>query len=55
MDSPDRPDAAVYGLTDLANPGAAGTGSRSYADHCLFRKAMKPITGSHLGHSTANL
>ncbi|MDX3232876.1 terminase large subunit domain-containing protein [Streptomyces sp. ME19-01-6] len=35
LDSPDRMDAAVHALTELANPAAAATGSTSYADHRL--------------------
>jgi hypothetical protein len=35
LNSPDRMDAAVHALTELANPGAAATGSSSYADHRL--------------------
>ncbi|WP_229882179.1 terminase large subunit domain-containing protein [Streptomyces alanosinicus] len=32
MDSPDRMDAAVHGLTQLADPGQVGTGATSYGD-----------------------
>jgi phage terminase large subunit-like protein len=35
LDSPDRMDAAVHALTELADPAAAGTGSTPYADHRL--------------------
>ena len=35
LDSPDRMDAAVHALTELANPAAAATGSTSYADRRL--------------------
>ncbi|MFD8626714.1 terminase large subunit domain-containing protein [Streptomyces hygroscopicus] len=35
MDSPDRMDAAVHALTELANPASAATGSTPYADHRL--------------------
>ncbi|HEX5566615.1 MAG TPA: hypothetical protein VFY14_06745 [Streptomyces sp.] len=35
MDSPDRMDAAVHALTELANPAAANTGSQSYHDQRL--------------------
>jgi len=35
MDSPDRMDAAVHALTELADPAAANTGSQSYADRRL--------------------
>lgn len=35
MDSPDRMDAAVHALTELANPAAAATGSKPYADNRL--------------------
>ena len=35
LNSPDRMDAVVHALTELANPGAAMTGSTSYADHRL--------------------
>lgn len=35
MDSPDRMDAAVHALTELANPAAAATGTTPYADKRL--------------------
>ncbi|MGW2183931.1 terminase large subunit domain-containing protein [Streptomyces sp. NPDC001732] len=35
MDSPDRMDAAVHGLTELANPAVASVGSSPYADQRL--------------------
>lgn len=35
MDSPDRLDAAVHGLTELANQAAAATGSKPYSDNRL--------------------
>lgn len=35
MDSPDRMDAAVHALTELADPSAMGTGVTSYADNRL--------------------
>lgn len=35
MDSPDRMDAAVHGLTELANPGAGAVGTETYADSRL--------------------
>lgn len=35
LDSPDRMDAAVHALTELANPAAAATGSKPYADNRL--------------------
>ncbi|MEU9947093.1 terminase family protein [Streptomyces sp. NPDC047939] len=35
MDSPDRMDAAVHGLTELADPAAASVGSGSYSDQRL--------------------
>lgn len=35
MDSPDRMDAAVHGLTELADPAAASVGSSSYSDQRL--------------------
>jgi hypothetical protein len=35
LDSPDRMDAAVHGLTELANPAAASVGSSAYQDQRL--------------------
>ncbi|MFI0822337.1 terminase large subunit domain-containing protein [Streptomyces sp. NPDC021098] len=35
LDSPDRMDAAVHALTELANPAAATTGSKPYSDNRL--------------------
>lgn len=35
MDSPDRMDAAVHALTELADPAVVGTGSRPYKDRRL--------------------
>ncbi|MFD8470433.1 terminase, large subunit, partial [Streptomyces cyaneofuscatus] len=35
MDSPDRMDAGVHALTELANPGAGSTGSSPYSDQRL--------------------
>ncbi|MGY5127287.1 terminase large subunit domain-containing protein [Streptomyces nigrescens] len=35
MDSPDRMDAAVHALTELANPAAAAVGATQYADRRL--------------------
>ncbi|MFE7111770.1 terminase large subunit domain-containing protein [Streptomyces sp. NPDC057575] len=35
MDSPDRMDAAVHGLTELADPAATAVGSGSYSDQRL--------------------
>jgi phage terminase large subunit-like protein len=35
MDSPDRMDAAVHALTQLANPAAANTGTSGYSDRRL--------------------
>ncbi|MEV6165694.1 terminase family protein [Streptomyces sp. NPDC052052] len=35
MDSPDRMDAAVHGLTELADPAAAAVGTTSYRDQRL--------------------
>ena len=35
MDSPDRMDAAVHGLTELANPAASAVGATSYSDQRL--------------------
>ncbi|MFF8513258.1 hypothetical protein ACF064_34905 [Streptomyces sp. NPDC015492] len=35
MDSPDRMDAAVQALTELADPAAVSTGSGSYTDQRL--------------------
>lgn len=35
MDSPDRMDAVVHALTELANPAAAAVGSSSYSDQRL--------------------
>jgi phage terminase large subunit-like protein len=35
MDSPDRMDAAVHALTELADPAAAALKSESYADNRL--------------------
>jgi phage terminase large subunit-like protein len=35
MDSPDRLDALVHALTELANPATAAVGSSSYSDQRL--------------------
>ena len=35
MDSPDRMDAAVHALTELADPSQAGLGTQHYSDHRL--------------------
>jgi hypothetical protein len=35
MDSPDRMDAAVHALTELADPASASVGSGSYEDRRL--------------------
>ncbi|AKZ60710.1 hypothetical protein SAM23877_p001 (plasmid) [Streptomyces ambofaciens ATCC 23877] len=35
MDSPDRMDAAVHALTELADPSSQGLGSQHYSDHRL--------------------
>ncbi|WP_097865802.1 LAGLIDADG family homing endonuclease [Streptomyces sp. rh34] len=35
MDSPDRLDALVHALTELANPAAASVGTSTYSDHRL--------------------
>lgn len=36
MDSPDRMDAAVHALTELADPAAAAVGAASYSDRRLY-------------------
>jgi hypothetical protein len=35
LDSPDRMDAAVHALTELADPAAANVGTTHYADRRL--------------------
>jgi hypothetical protein len=35
MDSPDRMDAAVHALTELADPAAASVGTTHYSDQRL--------------------